>query len=168
MQRQREDTLPWYRQFWPWFIISIPALTVVAAIITINIAIRTDDGLVVDDYYKEGLAINEDKRKVRKAAAMNLTAELSLDENGLIIARLPEHAAYLPFLMLKLTHPGDASKDMELPLSNNGEAVFTSNDPLDGTNIHWHLVITPPDTEWKLRGRWRPDALKIIRISPST
>ena len=168
MRPPREDTEPWYKQFWPWFLISLPLSVVIASLVTINIAIESDDGLVSDDYYKEGLAINEDKRKVRKAAAMNLTAELSLDENGLIIARLPEHAAYLPFLMLKLTHPGDASKDMELPLSNNGAAVFTSNDPLDGTNIHWHLVITPPDTEWKLRGRWRPDALKIIRISPST
>ena len=168
MHREREDTLPWYKQFWPWFIISIPAATVVAAIITINIAIKTDDGLVVDDYYKEGLAINEDKARERKAGEMQISAELSLDENGLIIARLPEHAAYLPFLMLKLTHPGDASKDLELPLANKGNAVFTSNDPLAGTNIHWHLVITPPDTDWKLSGRWRPDALKSIEISPST
>ena len=103
-----------------------------------------------------------------KAGEMQISAELSLDENGLIIARLPEHAAYLPFLMLKLTHPGDASKDLELPLANKGNAVFTSNDPLAGTNIHWHLVITPPDTDWKLSGRWRPDALKSIEISPST
>lgn len=168
MQTQREDTLPWYRQFWPWFIISIPAATVVAAIITINIAISTDDGLVVDDYYKVGLAINEDKARERKAGEMQISAELSLDENGLIIARLPDAVAHLPFLMLKLTHPGDASKDLELPLANKGNAVFTSNDPLAGTNIHWHLVITPPDTDWKLSGRWRPDALKSIEISPST
>ena len=104
MQTQREDTLPLYRQFWPWFIISIPAATVVAAIITINIAIKTDDGLVVDDYYKEGLAINEDKARERKAREMQISAELSLDENGMIQARLPEKVAALPFLMLTLTY----------------------------------------------------------------
>ena len=104
MHTQREDTLPWYRQFWPWFIISIPALTIVAAMITITIAVKTDDGLVVDDYYKEGLAINEDKQLVKNAAALEISAELSLDENGMIRAQLPENVASLPFLMLTLIH----------------------------------------------------------------
>jgi hypothetical protein len=168
MHTQREDTLPWYRQFWPWFIISIPALTIVAAMITITIAVKTNDGLVVDDYYKEGLAINEDKQRVRKAAALEISAELSLDENGMIRARLPETVSALPFLMLTLTHPGDASKDLELPLANIGNALFTSKDPLTGTAINWHVVITPPDTDWKLSGRWRPDTMNTIQIAPST
>jgi hypothetical protein len=168
MHTQREDTSPWYRQFWPWFIISIPALTIVAAMITITIAVKTDDGLVVDDYYKEGLAINEDKQRGKKAAALEISAELSLDENGMIKAQLPEIVAALPFLMLTLTHPGDASKDLELPLANVGNALFTSKDPLDGTGINWHVVITPPDTDWKLSGRWRPDTVSSIQIAPST
>jgi hypothetical protein len=168
MKTQREDTLPWYKQFWPWFIISIPALTIVAAMITITIAVKTDDGLVVDDYYKEGLAINEDKKKIKKAAALQITAELSLDENGLVRAQLPENVSSLPFLMLTLTHPGDASKDLELPLANTGNALFTSKDPLTDTGINWHIVITPPDTDWKLSGRWRPEALETIEIVPSS
>jgi hypothetical protein len=168
MHTQREDTLPWYRQFWPWFIISLPALTIVAAMITITIAVKTDDGLVVDDYYKEGLAINEDKQRGRKAAELEISAELSLDDNGMIRARLPETVSALPFLMLTLTHPGDASKDLKLPLANIGNALFTSKDPLTGTGINWHVVITPPDTDWKLSGRWRPDAMDTIQIAPST
>lgn len=167
MHTQREDTLPWYKQFWPWFIISIPALTIVAAMITITIAVKTDDGLVVDDYYKEGLAINEDKQLKKKAAAMQLSAVLSLDQAGLIQAQLPENVSALPFLMLTLIHPGDASKDLELPLANVGDALFTSKDPLTGTEVNWHVAITPPDTDWKLSGRWRPDALKTIQITPA-
>ena len=42
-------TLSWYKQFWPWFLISLPSPSI-ASIVTINIAIRTDDGLVSDDY----------------------------------------------------------------------------------------------------------------------
>ncbi|HBA33445.1 MAG TPA: nitrogen fixation protein FixH, partial [Gammaproteobacteria bacterium] len=37
---------PWYRSFWPWFLFFIPAATVVACMVTIWIAIKTDDGLV--------------------------------------------------------------------------------------------------------------------------
>ncbi|MFM1891144.1 MAG: FixH, partial [Pseudomonadota bacterium] len=45
MRPPREDTLPWYRQFWPWLLISLPASVVIASMVTIYIAVQTDDGL---------------------------------------------------------------------------------------------------------------------------
>ena len=30
----------WYRQFWPWFVFGLPALAVVAGIITVILAVR--------------------------------------------------------------------------------------------------------------------------------
>ena len=59
----REDTEPWYRQFWPWFIIMLPASVVVAGLSTWYIAHRHADDLVVDEYYKSGLAINRQLEK---------------------------------------------------------------------------------------------------------
>ena len=41
--------LPWYRQFWPWFIIALPAAAVIASFITLWLAISHPDYLVVDD-----------------------------------------------------------------------------------------------------------------------
>ena len=35
------DTKPWYRQFWPWFIIALPCAAVVGSIATAIIAINT-------------------------------------------------------------------------------------------------------------------------------
>jgi hypothetical protein len=43
---QRTDTLPWYRQFWPWFIISLPAAAVVACMVTIWLAVTNPDAIV--------------------------------------------------------------------------------------------------------------------------
>jgi len=40
---------PWYRQFWPWFIIALPASAVVASFFTLWLAISNPDPLVVDD-----------------------------------------------------------------------------------------------------------------------
>jgi hypothetical protein len=60
-------TTPWYRQLWPWLLISGPATVLVAGAITMWIAFSTSDGLVADDYYKQGLAIN--KRLAREDAA---------------------------------------------------------------------------------------------------
>jgi hypothetical protein len=41
--------LPWYRQFWPWFIIALPACAVIASFITLWLAISRPDYLVVDE-----------------------------------------------------------------------------------------------------------------------
>lgn len=53
---QRQNTnpvpgqdLPWYRQFWPWFIIALPASAVVASFITLWLAISNPDQLVIED-----------------------------------------------------------------------------------------------------------------------
>jgi len=43
------QNVPWYRQFWPWFIISLPAAAVIAGIITFWLALSRPDPLVVDD-----------------------------------------------------------------------------------------------------------------------
>ena len=41
--------IPWYRQFWPWFIIALPASVVVASFITLWLAISNPDHLVIED-----------------------------------------------------------------------------------------------------------------------
>ena len=40
---------PWYKQFWPWFIIALPATAVIASFITLYLAIIRPDYIVVED-----------------------------------------------------------------------------------------------------------------------
>jgi hypothetical protein len=40
---------PWYKQFWPWFIIALPASVVVASFFTLWLAISNPDQLVLDE-----------------------------------------------------------------------------------------------------------------------
>ena len=40
---------PWYRQFWPWFIIALPASVVIASFFTLWLAISNPDPLVIDE-----------------------------------------------------------------------------------------------------------------------
>ena len=49
---------PWYKEFWPWFLIAVPIITLIMGGVLLKLAISTEDSLVVDDYYKEGKAIN--------------------------------------------------------------------------------------------------------------
>lgn len=48
------DIQPWYKQFWPWFIIALPASVVVASFFTLWLAVSNPDHLVVDeDKYRQ-------------------------------------------------------------------------------------------------------------------
>ena len=48
-QKTPDPFEPWYRQFWPWFIIALPAAGVLASFFTLWLAVSNPDYLVVDD-----------------------------------------------------------------------------------------------------------------------
>jgi hypothetical protein len=57
--KQQLDTQPWWKYGHVWLIISGPAVVVVAAFVTLVIAIRIPDPVVAEDYYRQGLNINK-------------------------------------------------------------------------------------------------------------
>ena len=74
--RRQADSAPWYRQRWPWLLAIAPAAALVGGLITLWLAITTSDSLVVDDYYREGRAINQQLARDRTATDLGLQAEL--------------------------------------------------------------------------------------------
>ena len=119
MRPPREDTEPWYKQFWPWFLIALPASVVVASIVTINLAIESDDGLVSDDYYKEGLAIHKDADSAARAQALEIAGTLNYDaDTGAINLVLDKPLqAKQPALSLEVVHPTLPDQDQTIRLS---------------------------------------------------
>lgn len=71
------NVLPWYRQPWPWFLIALPGIAVVGSLITAAIAIRGNDDVVAPDYYRRGLAINQELERRQRAADLGLQLELA-------------------------------------------------------------------------------------------
>ena len=118
------DTKPWYRQFWPWLIICLPAAVVVAGILTVRLALHSADDMVVDSYYKDGKAINQRLEQDVRAAELNLVAELSFNfDSGQLNVTLsgdqqPES------LRLQLMHPMEADNDQEISLQLRGQGSY--------------------------------------------
>lgn len=70
---------PWYRQFWPWFIMALPAASVIAGLGLVFVAINGQDSLVRDDWYKDGKSINLDMARDTRAKALGLSADIHID-----------------------------------------------------------------------------------------
>lgn len=165
MTYPREDDEPWYKQFWPWFIISLPATAVIASMITIKIAVDSDDGLVVDNYYKKGLAVNKDLSRERLAKTLGLAANIDVDADTgqLHLLLLGELSDPPKLLRLDLIHPTKPGRDISLQLTAAGDGNYHSR--LAGAEpAKWRVTLTPENGEWKISGRLKLPQKNTARI----
>ena len=161
----REDKEPWYKQFWPWFLISLPATAVIGSMITIKLAVDTADGLVVDDYYKEGLGINRDLSKVKFAKSMEIAANIDVDnDTGQLEVLLLGKLKNPPKLLnMKLFHPTQEGQDQELQLLAAGNDIYVTRLPKMNP-AKWKVTILPENEEWKISGRLKLPQVSVARI----
>lgn len=114
------ETRPWYRYPMVWMVIALPATAVVAGLLTVYIAVSNQDTLVVDDYYKEGQAINQELDRDRKAAELGLAALVDVNaETGEILLSLSsiKELDPSPELVFKLIHRTLAGADQTTTLN---------------------------------------------------
>ncbi len=92
LQQEGLDTQPWFRQFWPWFIIALPAAAVIAGFTTLWIAI--------------GAA----PERIDNFGAMAIPVEFTLDRRTLIFDLGPQtEAAWPGFVNVTLVSQTDGN-----------------------------------------------------------
>lgn len=157
---------PWYRQGWPWFLIAFPATAVVAGIATLVIAVQTFDGMVVDDYYKEGRAIVQTIGRVEHAREIGLRAGVKVRSESIRIELAAPDAASLPGrIRLTVVHPTRGGQDQELVIAGSAGVYEASLAPL-GTG-RWLFVIEDEARSWRMDGSaFLPTEMEIT-IDPS-
>ena len=150
---------PWYREFWPWFLIAVLGSSVVASFATLFIAVRHADSLVRDDYYRAGLAINRDFELERVAAQRQIGAILRVDAAHGEMAVEVRGSGIDPNsqLTLELAHPTQAARDQTLLLRAGADGAFRAPlaAPLHGP---WHAALSPAGGGWRLTARIDFDA----------
>ena len=163
MTMQRDNT-PWYKQRWPWFLIAGPAIVIVACIITIWLAIVSNDGLVTDDYYKQGLTVNQRLQRDHQASTLGLHADVMRSGLNVRLMLTADAAANLPTaLVLKLAYPTRAGQDQLVEMVSEGAGFYDGklNADLHG---RWLVSIEDPAGQWRLQGDWQADSEEPLRL----
>jgi len=78
--------MKWYREPWPWLLMSGPAVVIAAGCVTMVFAFSARDGLVAEDYYKQGIAINRTLEREARAKSLALRGTLMLVPGALRLA----------------------------------------------------------------------------------
>lgn len=158
---------PWYRQGWPWFLIALPAVAVIAGIITLVIAVQTFDGLVVDDYYKEGRAIVQTIGRSERARELGLRATLRVRSESIRIVLTGADAARLPEqIIVTVAHPTRGGQDQILALSGMKGVFDAALAPL--STGRWLFQIEDESRSWRMNGAAYLPTETEIRIDPSS
>lgn len=144
--RAERATRPWYREPWPWLLMSGPFIVVVACIGTAWLAFRSNDGLVAADYYKQGLMVN---RKVPRAdvdPTRGVGATVGVTAEGEVRARIEGLADVPGEVRLTLARPGAAESEVVLlrPIADGGYVGNLSAQPAG----RW--VVTLESRTWRL------------------
>ncbi|MGA2549173.1 MAG: FixH family protein [Burkholderiaceae bacterium] len=145
---ERVDVLPWYRQSWPIFVFSLPAIAVVASFISLGLAVHNRDTLVSGDYYKQGLTVNERIERDEVAARGHIAANVTFRAEGsksLVQVELTGHPELLDAggaPVLKLMHPTDDLADLTIVLQKSAaDNTWTGTSPSPSEKVAWQMSL---------------------------
>ncbi|WP_394131690.1 FixH family protein [Shewanella maritima] len=145
------DIQPWYKQFWPWFLIILPLCVVIASLTTFKIALDNKDSLVAEDYYKQGRGINMDLRKIQHAKNIGMQFLVEVHDDELLITQHggPEYKAALS---VRFFHPTLADRDFNVNTTANAKGTYriALSDAISGP---WEVRLEGYDNTWRIQQR---------------
>lgn len=154
MAISNNQALPWYREPWPWILMAGPFVVVVAGFITLWLAIKTNDGMVDNDYYKRGLAINHTLYREKLASTLGLHGKLELNQDhtrAILKLSAASDRSLPPVLQLHVIFPAKAGKDQMVRLQPVGRGLYQGylSPPTPGK---WQLILEDAAKSWRLNG----------------
>ncbi|QTH71751.1 FixH family protein [Pseudoalteromonas xiamenensis] len=156
---------PWYKNFWPWFLMFFPLVSIVACVLLVFVAVGNGPDLVVDDYYKKGKAINLELTKFDKAKALYLHGDLDVAEHRIAFDFTKGDHSQVTALKASFYHRTIKKHDFNVTLLQNADGHFTA------TVEHYEpgaytIFLEPMDGSWKLKENLELPTKQTISISP--
>ena len=145
---KESNAQPWYRERLVWLLIAPPAVSIAVGMTMLYLAIASSDGLVVDDYYREGKAINQVLKRDEAARHYAERGELTIAANAATL-RLQGNATTQTDLTLKFLHVTRAVHDVTLTLARTSDGLYRAALPPLPPG-RWYVQLE--GTDWRLLG----------------
>ncbi len=147
---------PWYKEPWPFILISITGLGVVAGSTLAYIGLSNPPEIVRGEFGSLAKFVTEDSARLHEARALGLAGRLALDGETIALSLSASDLASLPAqLMVQFQHPATSAGDSVAVLTHQGGGDYrglTSETPHDRA----HVLITDLAQSWSLAGRLEP------------
>ena len=163
---QRTDSTPWYKQFWPWFILAILGWGVVSATTTLVVAVRNPPQMMTGDYAKLGKALVDTHVRADRAEALGLGGRLALTGGELALDLEAADAAALgDTVMLLAQHPTDASRDRQLVLARQTDGRYVGR--VETLPPRGRMIVSDLEQSWWISSSYALDGDTLdVRLVP--
>lgn len=142
-----DETTPWYKQFWPWFILAILSWGVFSATTVLIVAVRNPPQLMTGDYAQLGKALVDTHVRADRAEELGLTGRLELVDGNWTLhidSTGPDEAGQR--LLLLAQHPTDAARDRQVLLERDGSGSFVAR--ADAVPSRGRIIVSDPEQTW--------------------
>jgi uncharacterized protein len=152
---QQHSPSRWYREPYVWLVILFPTLSVIMGITILTLSIKSNDGMVVDDYYKRGMAINE--ILARDQAARDYGLEAVLDWHSTpgqlrMVLSSTEPFDYPETIHIDFFHATRSGYDRDVYLQREVDNLYVGTMP-DLRLGRWNVEIEADD--WRImKSHW--------------
>ena len=150
----------WYREPWPWLLMSGPFVAVVASLASAWMAVTSDDGVVAQDYYKQGITINQRLARTAPDAGPR-GAKITVGESGEVRARIEGLAKAPTNVRLTLAHPATAALAEVVILESGADGDYVGAIAKQ-TPGRW--IVTLESDSWRLPTTTVAGPLSEIRL----
>jgi len=119
---------------------------------TIYLAVLNEPNMINDNYYQEGLSVNERLRQDQRAKALSMQANLSFSEKtGKVNVYITGNHQAIDSLTLAISAIGDTILDRTYTLKPINNNLFNAPQPelLEG---RFYITLEPEHREWRLLG----------------
>jgi len=173
-QNNGADIAPWYRQPWFWFVMSPLILVICVSLSFVTVSVFYADDRVVDNYYKQGRAINQSFAQDARARELNLDADLRFDrQTGEVLVQLEGEGQLPEKLHLRIGHPVNAEADESITLTLL-RAGYYRGDFASALEHRRYLTLMPAEgaeqilkADWLLRGEIDFASGQSVRLKAS-
>ena len=146
----QSETRPWYKEPFVWMLIGVPLSSVIVGSFFIFLAASSKDSLVRDNYYKDGLAINQLLQWEKKAKTLDIKLSFKIEGNNASVSILNSRQTYPNTLTLKLSHPTlkERDRDAFLQHSKDGQYIGFIESIENG---RFYIMIESPEQVWRVK-----------------
>lgn len=156
---------PWYREPWPWFILGLLGLGVVAGSTIAVIGISNPPERVTGQYERLGRGLTDVGDRTERARELGLAGSLGVDGNRLHIRLDAGDPSSLPgSLIVRFQHPAASDGDVVVRVEREASGDYAGN-----LHILPHersqLIVADAGMSWWLAGRLNglgPEPVDIV------
>ncbi len=159
---------PWYRERMVWMLVAIPSSAVLMGVVLITLAITSWDGLVVDDYYKQGKEINRVLVRDRFASEHQVYARLEwqvVNQRVSVDLRSSDAEVSAASLTLNLLHPTRMGNDYTAELARGPDGRFHGVLP-NVSEGPWLVHLETSDWRLTTRVTVTSNAMVAVELKP--